>query len=127
MLILFLALVGGSLPSQTNAPIRKYSAVERMQTAHLKAAHADALRLQQQRQVPPPLAGLHDYRCILHAHAEDSAHTGGTRPEMLVDARKAGYFTPKGAMCFWTPTRTFSNPARLNYLNDWESGSAGHP
>ena len=89
MLILFLALVGGSLPSQTNAPIRKYSAVERMQTAHLKAAHADALRLQQQRQVPPPLAGLHDYRCILHAHAEDSAHTGGTRPEMLVDARKA--------------------------------------
>ena len=89
-LILFLALVGGSLPAQTNTPVRKYSSVERMQTAHLKAAHADALRLQQQRQTLPPLPGLHDYRSILHAHAEDSTHTGGTRPEMLVDARKAG-------------------------------------
>jgi hypothetical protein len=34
--------------------------------------------------------GLNDYRCILHAHAEDSAHTGGTLPEMLADAKKAG-------------------------------------
>ncbi len=33
--------------------------------------------------------GLHDYRAILHAHAEDSAHTGGTRMEMLRDAKKA--------------------------------------
>jgi hypothetical protein len=46
--------------------------------------------LQQERQTLPPLPGLHDYKAILHAHAEDSAHTGGTRPEMLTDARKAG-------------------------------------
>ena len=38
----------------------------------------------------PPLPGLNDYRAILHAHAEDSAHTGGTRPEMLADAKKVG-------------------------------------
>src|SRR3989442_1448424 len=38
----------------------------------------------------PPMTGLHDYTGILHAHAEDSAHTGGTRPEMLADAKNAG-------------------------------------
>jgi hypothetical protein len=38
----------------------------------------------------PIRSGLNDYRCIMHAHAEDSAHTGGTLPEMLADAKKAG-------------------------------------
>ncbi len=88
--IVLLALLSSSLPAQTNTPVRKYSSVERMQTAHLKAAHADAMRLQQQRHTLPPLPGLHDYKAILHAHAEDSSHTGGTRPEMLADAKKAG-------------------------------------
>jgi hypothetical protein len=78
------------LPAQTNPPARKYSTVERMKTVHLKAAHEDAERLQQARRTLPPLPGLHDYKSILHAHAEDSDHTGGTRPEMLADARKAG-------------------------------------
>src|SRR5258706_443788 len=38
----------------------------------------------------PPFCSWNDYRCILHAHAEDSAHTGGTLPEMLADAKQAG-------------------------------------
>ena len=38
----------------------------------------------------PPIAGRDDYRAILHAHAEDSAHTGGTRAEMLAEAKRAG-------------------------------------
>ena len=38
----------------------------------------------------PKPAGLNDYRAILHAHAEDSSHTGGTRPEMLAEAKRAG-------------------------------------
>jgi len=88
--LLSLALLGSSLLAQTNIPARKYTSVERMKSAHLKAAHEDVLRLQQQRQLLPPLPGLHDYKAILHAHAEDSAHTGGTRPEMLADATKAG-------------------------------------
>jgi len=88
--IVSLTLLSSSLLAQTNAPTRKYSSLERMKTAHLQAAHADAVRLQQQRKTLPPLPGLHDYKAILHAHAEDSAHTGGTRPEMLADARKAG-------------------------------------
>lgn len=66
------------------------SPTERLQRAHLKAAHEDALHYQQQRRELKPLSGWHDYKAILHAHAEDSAHTGGTRVEMLADAKKAG-------------------------------------
>jgi hypothetical protein len=88
--IVVLTLLSAPLLAQTNAPARKYSSLERMKTSHLQAAHADAVRLQQQRQTLPPLPGLHDYKAILHAHAEDSAHTGGTRPEMLADAKRAG-------------------------------------
>ena len=47
-------------------------------------------RIQQSRAGLPAVPGLNDYRAILHAHAEDSAHTGGTRPEMLADAKKVG-------------------------------------
>ncbi len=61
-----------------------------MAPARLKAAHEDVSRIQKSRRVPVSLPGLNDYRAILHAHAEDSAHTGGTRPEMLADAKKVG-------------------------------------
>jgi hypothetical protein len=64
--------------------------VERLALARLAAVHADVQKLQAQRVRIPPLPGLNDYRCILHAHAEDSSHTGGTLPEMLADAKKAG-------------------------------------
>src|SRR2546427_6652884 len=77
--------------AETNSPSpSKHASTERMTLPHLKATHEDVLRLQKDRQSLPPLPGLHDYRAILHAHAEDSAHTGGTRPEMLADAKKAG-------------------------------------
>jgi hypothetical protein len=89
-LLLPAALLASSLFAQTNVPARKYSSVERMQTVHLKAAHEDVLRLEKKRQTLPPPPGLHDYKAILHAHAEDSTHTGGTRPEMLADAKRAG-------------------------------------
>jgi hypothetical protein len=54
------------------------------------AVHADVEKLHSRRIEIPPRPGLTDYRCILHAHAEDSDHTGGTLPEMLADAKKAG-------------------------------------
>jgi hypothetical protein len=84
------AILVCSTVAQTNFPAGKLTPTDRLKTAHLKAAHQDALRLQQSRKELPPLPGLHDYKSILHAHAEDSAHTGGTRPEMLADAKKAG-------------------------------------
>src|SRR5438552_11150837 len=76
--------------AQADFPAGKLTPTERLKTPHLKAAHEDAERLQQSRKKLPPLPGLHDYKSILHAHAEDSTHTGGTRPEMLADAKKAG-------------------------------------
>ena len=88
--IVSLTLLSGSLLAQTNTPIKKYSSLERMKTVHLKAAHEEAERLQQARRSLPSLPGMHDYKAIIHAHAEDSDHTGGTRPEMLADAKKAG-------------------------------------
>ena len=69
---------------------RWYTPTERMAPARLKAAHDDVERIRKTRCGLPALPGLNDYRAILHAHAEDSSHTGGTRPEMLSEARKAG-------------------------------------
>jgi hypothetical protein len=69
---------------------RKYTPLERMAPARLKAVREDGERIRKARRVLPPLPGFHDYRAILHAHAEDSAHTGGTRAEMLAEAQRAG-------------------------------------
>jgi len=71
-------------------PARKHSNAERLNLDRLAAVHADVEKLRARRVAVPPRPGLSDYRCILHAHAEDSTHTGGTLPEMLADAKKAG-------------------------------------
>lgn len=85
-----LFLMGGSFVQAQEAPARKYSNVARLNLERLKATHDDVVRFQATRIVQPPVPGLTDYRCIMHAHAEDSTHTGGTLPEMLADAKKAG-------------------------------------
>jgi hypothetical protein len=71
-------------------PPRKHTNVQRLSLARLEAVHDDVQKLQSRRIRIPPLPGLNDYRCILHAHAEDSSHTGGKLPEMLADAKRAG-------------------------------------
>jgi hypothetical protein len=71
-------------------PARKHSNLQRLSLDRLAAVHADVEKLRGRRVAIPPRHGLTDYRCILHAHAEDSDHTGGTLPEMLADAKKAG-------------------------------------
>jgi hypothetical protein len=71
-------------------PSRKHTNLERLAPDRLAAVHADVGKLREQRTDIPSRPGLNDYRCILHAHAEDSDHTGGTLPEMLADAKKAG-------------------------------------
>lgn len=79
------------LAAGTNLPpARTRSSVERMALERLKSVHEDVLRLRSRRTAPPGVPGVNDYTCILHAHAEDSAHTGGTLPEMLADAKLAG-------------------------------------
>lgn len=68
---------------------KKHSPMERLALDRLEAVHADVEKLKVKRIEIPSRSGINDYRCILHAHAEDSAHTGGTLPEMLADAKKA--------------------------------------
>jgi hypothetical protein len=89
-LVLAILIVPAATAAEGDPPRPRYTPAERMTPARLKAAHEDAARIGQGRRRPDPLPGLNDYRAILHAHAEDSAHTGGTRPEMLADAKLAG-------------------------------------
>ena len=85
------ALLVSTYAEDLPEPRRK--AGERLNMERLAAAHADAARLNESRRSLRPfeLSGvrMNDYRSILHAHAEDAAHTGGTRPEMLADAKRA--------------------------------------
>jgi hypothetical protein len=71
-------------------PARKYTTVERLQPERLRAVHEDRVRHQQQRQQLRVIKGYRDYRAIMHVHAEDSAHTGGTRPELLAACKRTG-------------------------------------
>ncbi len=69
---------------------RKYSTLARMTEERLAAQAADVARIQAGRQDVGRRLGLTDHRAIAHAHAQDASHTGGTLPEMLADAKKAG-------------------------------------
>ncbi len=63
---------------------------ERFKAERLERTTADARAIQARRQDRPLPQGFDDVRAVFHAHAEDSEHTGGTRPEMIADAKKAG-------------------------------------
>lgn len=89
-LLLLLALSGAAVAAGPGQSLgRTRSTNERMQTERLKAATADVEAIKATRKAVQLKSGLNDYRAILHAHAEDASHTGGTRPEMLADAKKA--------------------------------------
>lgn len=89
ILCAFIAL----LPSQSAprlGPGRKYTTVERLALDRLRAVHEDRRRLQVSAQPVKIDTGYRDFRAILHAHADDSTHTGGTRPEILKAAQRTG-------------------------------------
>ncbi|MCA9429397.1 MAG: histidinol phosphatase [Candidatus Omnitrophica bacterium] len=73
-----------------SSPGRKYSSIERMTLPRLEAAHKDVEALKEKRVEVSLKTDLTDYHGILHSHADDSSHTGGTRPEMLEAAKKVG-------------------------------------
>lgn len=79
-----------SIFAQTPPSFRKYTTVERLQPAHLQAVKADRERYQRERRTPKLIKNLKDLRAIMHVHAEDSAHTGGTRPELLAACKRTG-------------------------------------
>jgi hypothetical protein len=76
--------------AQNPKPGRRYTTIQRLQPERLSALHEDRLRYQQSRKPVSLQTGYQDFKAILHAHAEDSAHTGGTRPELLAAAKQTG-------------------------------------
>jgi hypothetical protein len=76
-----------SLPPK---PGRKYTTIERLQPERLRAVSEDRSRYQKSRHTVSLETGYDDFRGVLHAHAEDSTHTGGTRAELLVAAKSTG-------------------------------------
>jgi hypothetical protein len=89
-LCLALACAASPFAQEVPAQGRKYSSIERLEMHHLRAVHADRLRLASRRHPVRLATGYTDYRAVLHAHAEDSSHTGGTRPELLAAAKRSG-------------------------------------
>lgn len=81
---------GSSLPPQSSGFGRKYRLTERLQPERLRATSQARQQLTRMRRLLGNRTGLQDYKAILHAHAEDAAHTGGTRPELLAAAKRTG-------------------------------------
>jgi hypothetical protein len=76
--------------SQKLKPGRKYTTIERLQPERLSAVREDRLRYQRFTRRVSLETGYQDVKAILHAHAEDSTHTGGTRTELLAAAKRTG-------------------------------------
>jgi acetyl esterase/lipase len=72
------------------SPGTPLTSLERLQPEHLRAAREARDRLARQRQTLPDVGALEDFRAVVHVHAEDSDHTGGTRAEVLAAAKKTG-------------------------------------
>ena len=86
---LFTGLVCGQTAPRLG-PGRKYTSIERVKIERLQAVHADRARFAGDRKAVSLSTGYNDYRAVMHAHAEDATHTGGTRPELLAGAKRAG-------------------------------------
>ena len=71
-------------------PGRKWTTIERLKIEHLRAVHDARTRFANERKPVSLKMGYNEYSAVLHAHAEDATHTGGTRPELLAAAKQAG-------------------------------------
>lgn len=71
-------------------PGRKYTTVERLAPERLAAVQEARQKLASQRKTPEPVGVYEDFPAVIHVHAEDSAHTMGTRAEVLAAAKKTG-------------------------------------
>jgi len=81
---------GFQATAQGLKPGRKYTTIERLQPERLRAVNEGRLRYQRFRHQVSLETGFRDFRGVMHAHAEDSTHTGGTRPELLAAAQQTG-------------------------------------
>ena len=85
-----LPIYGFKISTPQPKPGRKYATIERLQPERLRAVSEDRSRYQRSRHTVSLKTGYDDFRGVLHAHAEDSTHTGGTRAELLAAAKTTG-------------------------------------
>src|SRR5215471_12003557 len=87
-----IALAGAAVGLFADAPSpgRKLTTLQRLEESHLAAVHETRLRLATERTALPQPGIYHDYRAVLHVHAEDADHTKGTRAEVLQAAKAVG-------------------------------------
>jgi acetyl esterase/lipase len=88
--IILLATALSAVYAAPLSPGRKYTTLERMETAHLEATHQARLRFASERKKTISVGVYNDYRAVMHVHAEDADHTKGTRAEALEGAKAAG-------------------------------------
>ena len=88
--VLSLAALAASLLASEPLYPPRFAPRQRLSRERLAAVDASIRALATTRRTLPPPAPWRDLRAIFHAHAEDSTHTGGTRPEMLADAIASG-------------------------------------
>ena len=86
--LLPLALGFRALAADTET--NRWTAPQRLETAHLRATHEARERFARERMTLPNLGVYEDFRGVMHIHAEDSDHTKGTRAEVLAGAKRAG-------------------------------------
>lgn len=94
-IIILITLI--TMPTQAQKSLgRVHSGPVRIQPEHLAKTRADIVEYAKNRRPQSELNsrlsefGLQDFRAIFHAHAGDSAHTGGTPEELLRDAHATG-------------------------------------
>ena len=90
IVFIILSTVTAGATQMKLSPGRRYRTIERLAPERLAAVAADRAALRRARRKVRLSHGLADYRAILHAHAGDSTHTGGTREELLTAARRTG-------------------------------------
>src|SRR6266542_5578684 len=72
------------------SPGRKWTTLQRLEPEHLRAVHEARLRFAKERKQSSERGVYQDYAAVLHVHAEDSAHTGGARQQVLEAAKQTG-------------------------------------
>src|ERR1043166_4975947 len=87
--LLFISFLLPSVFSEGVPPPRR-STIERLERKHLDALHSARQTWAKERKEQPGTGIFKDFRAVIHVHAEDSKHTGGTRPEVLAAAKKTG-------------------------------------
>jgi acetyl esterase/lipase len=86
-----------ALTALAESPGRKYSTLQRLTPERLEALHQARAAFAAARKSSPAEGLYHDYKTVMHVHAEDAPHTLGKRPEVLAAAKSTGVNA-----VFWT-------------------------